>query len=656
MTIKLFEMFAGYGGASFALKKNNIEHKTIGYSDIKEHAIELYELNHPNVKNFGDCTKINPNELEDFDLLTGGFPCFVAGTKIITNQGYKNIEDVVVGDLVLTHKNRFKKVVKIGNQFSKTINLKIQGIKETTTTYEHPYYVRTMTRKNEKRNFSEPYWKDAGKIEKGDFIGIPILQTSNNQYNLTKSDCWMLGRYVADGHIKLYKRKERINCYAYGVVFSIGIGKENEFLNKIGRHVTFHQHGKSLHRGILNSKKWVEFIVDNKFGRSALEKRIPQFILDLPVDLLEEFLNGYMAGDGCFTENQFKASSISEELVMGLNLAIAKIYKVNSSFNYNKRKSTTIIEGRIVNQHDSFSTTFNKEIKKQSKSIVIDDIVWVRFKERIENNVNERVYNLEVEEDNSYTANNAIVHNCQDVSLAGKNDLSKGRTILFDEIIRIAEVKKPRFMLLENVKGLLSKRHKQFYQHTLDELNRIGYYFKIEVLNSKDYGIPHNRERVWYVCFKNKEDYESYQTPTKEELSKSVVDLLELNIQTNVFKHTNRIDYSKIPTNLNKTNKIVKISLPNNVGKIHQQDQLIFDNGILPCLVGTVMGITKSCKLIYPQLRFLTPKECFRFMGFSNDEINLGNLKTNKLYDLAGNGWDINVAGRILVNMLKNYQ
>jgi len=89
--IKLFELFAGYGGAQFALKKANINFECVGWSEIDKWAIKCYEQNHchkveypdddgnpfevlePN--NFGDCTKINPQDIPDFDLLTGGFPC-----------------------------------------------------------------------------------------------------------------------------------------------------------------------------------------------------------------------------------------------------------------------------------------------------------------------------------------------------------------------------------------------------------------------------------------------------------------------------------------------------------------------------------------------------------------------------------------------------
>ena len=73
--IKVFDMFTGYGGAEFALKKAGINHQTIGYSEIDSHAIKCFETNFPDIKNYGDCTKIDVKELPDFDLLTGGFPC-----------------------------------------------------------------------------------------------------------------------------------------------------------------------------------------------------------------------------------------------------------------------------------------------------------------------------------------------------------------------------------------------------------------------------------------------------------------------------------------------------------------------------------------------------------------------------------------------------
>jgi DNA (cytosine-5)-methyltransferase 1 len=72
---RVFEGFAGYGGASFALKKSKIKHRVIGYSELDKFACALFEANHPGIPNFGDITQIDPAGLPDFDLFTGGFPC-----------------------------------------------------------------------------------------------------------------------------------------------------------------------------------------------------------------------------------------------------------------------------------------------------------------------------------------------------------------------------------------------------------------------------------------------------------------------------------------------------------------------------------------------------------------------------------------------------
>lgn len=75
--IKVFEGFAGYGGASFGLRRAGIRHKVVGYSEVDEDAIELYHYNFPNIRNLGDITQLDPHSrtFPDFDLFTGGFPC-----------------------------------------------------------------------------------------------------------------------------------------------------------------------------------------------------------------------------------------------------------------------------------------------------------------------------------------------------------------------------------------------------------------------------------------------------------------------------------------------------------------------------------------------------------------------------------------------------
>ena len=118
---------------------------------------------------------------------------------------------------------------------------------------------------------------------------------------------------------------------------------------------------------------------------------------------------------------------------------------------------------------------------------------------------------------------------CQSFSVAGKGlgELDT-RGTLFNEIIRVAEIKKPRWMLLENVKGLTNKKHKATFEKILSELDRIGYTVHWQVLNSKEHGIPQNRERVFFVCFRESEDSENWSGfPEKEELKIFLKDILE---------------------------------------------------------------------------------------------------------------------------------
>jgi len=96
--IKVFDCFAGYGGAEFALTKAGIEHECVGFSEIDKYAIQCFQQNHLGVKNFGDITKINWNEVKNFDLLTGGFPC-----QDISSAGKQDLSkgrSVLVNELI----------------------------------------------------------------------------------------------------------------------------------------------------------------------------------------------------------------------------------------------------------------------------------------------------------------------------------------------------------------------------------------------------------------------------------------------------------------------------------------------------------------------------------------------------------------------------
>lgn len=97
---------------------------------------------------------------------------------------------------------------------------------------------------------------------------------------------------------------------------------------------------------------------------------------------------------------------------------------------------------------------------------------------------------------------------CQSFSIAGKRagfqDGYKGqsRGTLFAEVVRICEQVKPKVIFCENVKGLVHHDHGRTFKVIVGAFEEIGYKFFVKVLNSKDFGVPQNRERVYLVCFR----------------------------------------------------------------------------------------------------------------------------------------------------------
>lgn len=117
---------------------------------------------------------------------------------------------------------------------------------------------------------------------------------------------------------------------------------------------------------------------------------------------------------------------------------------------------------------------------------------------------------------------------CQDFSVAGKGaggDKDSGtRSSLMYETLRIVEKLKPKYVIWENVKNLLSKKHRHNFDAYLDAMGGLGYVNKYQVLNAKDYGVPQNRERVFTISILGGG---AFEFPPKQELKLRLKDLLE---------------------------------------------------------------------------------------------------------------------------------
>lgn len=119
---------------------------------------------------------------------------------------------------------------------------------------------------------------------------------------------------------------------------------------------------------------------------------------------------------------------------------------------------------------------------------------------------------------------------CQDFSVAGLNkggDKGSGtRSSLMYETLRIVEKVKPKYVIWENVKNLLSKKHRHNFDAYLEAMDKLGYHSQYQVLNAKDFGVPQNRERVFTVSIRNDLNVD-FKFPEPQELAIRLKDVLE---------------------------------------------------------------------------------------------------------------------------------
>lgn len=129
---------------------------------------------------------------------------------------------------------------------------------------------------------------------------------------------------------------------------------------------------------------------------------------------------------------------------------------------------------------------------------------------------------------------------CQDFSVAGKNaggDEGSGtRSSLLYETLRIVEKIQPDIVIWENVKNLLSKRHKHNHEAYIQRMSDMGYDSATQILNAKDYGIPQNRERVFTLSIKRGSKLvKSYTRPQPRPLELKLKDILEDEVEERYY-------------------------------------------------------------------------------------------------------------------------
>ena len=242
---------------------------------------------------------------------------------------------------------------------------------------------------------------------------------------------------------------------------------------------------------------------------------------------------------------------------------------------------------------------------------------------------------------------------CQAFSIAGYRkgfEDEKGRGTLFFEILRIIKAKKPKAILLENVKNLVSHDNGNTFRVILEALKDAGYHVRYAVLNAMEYGNIHqNRERIYIVGFKSKKVFEKFTFPEPIPLKKTIHDVIDfINPVDEKYLYTKgkyKGDiYDKLVAAMDDSNAVYqwrrKYVRKNMSGVVPTLTANQGEGGHNVCLVKTRQGIRK-----------MTPKECFNTQGFPESFV-LPNIADGRLYKQAGNSVCVSVVKRIAEQIL----
>lgn len=237
---------------------------------------------------------------------------------------------------------------------------------------------------------------------------------------------------------------------------------------------------------------------------------------------------------------------------------------------------------------------------------------------------------------------------CQDLSVAGKQDLSNGRSILVNYSLDIIDKLLPKYIVFENVKGLLNKKFSDFYSMIEQRIEK-NYDFHLLKLNSKNFGIPHHRERIFGVGIRNNLNINiQFHFENK---SAHFKDFLENDVAAKYFVSDLRRD-NIINIALNKQ---INFSLLKDFGEVKQVnknglfgDKKIRYSGNIFC-----QNLIDRHGFIFPDkktIRMFTPRECARLQGFPDDFIIHNN--DNIAYRQFGNTITVNVLEEIFKQFL----
>jgi len=523
----IVDLFAGGGGASTGMEAalGRPIDLAINHDPV---ALAAHKANHPWTEHLeANLWEVRPREAtrsKPVGLLWASPDCFPAGTLIVTSTGLRPIEAIAPGDLVLTHRSRWRSVASTMAKESDTVEVRGYGHYGIVTTPNHPFYSKHITKRYPDRKsktgkrrgalrslVENPYWPAAEAME-GKLWATPHVYPESTiptcaGAELSDSFFYFVGRWLGDGSFN--KGDVEICC---------GLHETKSFAARIAETPLKGADGQIVPHRLVDHGSSKLFVWGNApltrwlathFGSGCEGKRLPVWCLSMQTSWRRALLDGYVDADG-HRDRRTVTSSVSKALSLGIRLLAVTLGHAASL--YRQPGQPGQIEGRRFIGQDLYRVAWTGDRKHET---VFRDSSHTFFpvREVVPTGACQLVFSLEVEDDESYVADGIVVHNCRHHSVAkGGAPRSESVRSLPNVVVRWVKAVRPRMLALENVIelqswGPLDKHGKRIkaragetFRRWKRAIERLGYVVEHRILDASLYGARTRRRRFFLIA------------------------------------------------------------------------------------------------------------------------------------------------------------
>lgn len=273
-------------------------------------------------------------------------PCLLPGEDVLTSEGFRPIETVGVGSLVLADDGTYRNVIDRFPSPADTViyEIAVEGTNRTTTaTDNHPFLVWRRPKKRTPLMEGEASWQNASDVRPGDHLMTPVAALSDSDGS--EDAIWWLifGLWVAEGC-----RLSGSNGHGYPSL-TIAKARNSDLLPVIEKRfssVSAYDRGACWQTVIFEAGLLDRFI--SMAGYGAKGKMIGVEILRQPEWARKAFLEGYLRGDGCMVRGAWRASTASEDLAATMPLLAASLGIKCSAYRFDATGKDSKIDGRVI--------------------------------------------------------------------------------------------------------------------------------------------------------------------------------------------------------------------------------------------------------------------------------------------------------------------